>query len=620
LNHVPGQRGQRERFAHFDPRERKRVTAEKESFTHTDFPPPLPIERPMLFLPPQARFRIPLPLPLIAAAALFSSWVEEAGAWGSGHDDVMREVIERLPNELRNSLTPEMIEEAIHHQSHYPDNFDPFLPEDVGEATVIKLAAAGVTKRYDLHSERGIAEAFLMLVDALREENAAHTALWIAAYSHVIADMAASNHDPLVHTATYAWAEWKLKLPSGEHDFSQVRPLLDLAGSAHDPAGGEAAFVDAIERMALKDEGQEAAEILAEIMLYGQAGADFCGPRGARVLEGAAGWVDREDPAAREMLWKNLGELGAWAVVRTLRDIEIAERFAKSDQELALTPAIEDAHRENVARFLSERRLEDDALFAPLLSKIDDASEPATGIVFEPCWAMNGAMLGFASRVESAAIARSWKKAETPYITLDLRQILSGDIPSPERMPQLVVVGSSFNSYRSLKADPFDRSLESYLDAGGGVLWISGTGEPPAKSFASLRKAMHRESPKAKLPVSNDDFLGARLRLTDGAPNFFTIEHSAETKAGWQKPFSPWTFASEKETALRPLATLEAGGESFIVGVIDAERKRALLPIYAVTPYLFAGDDRIESPHEPSLDSASAAVLAAALKALTPTP
>ena len=63
----------------------------------------------MLFLPPQARFRIPLPLPLIAAAALFSSWVEEAGAWGSGHDDVMREVIERLPNELRNSLTPETV-------------------------------------------------------------------------------------------------------------------------------------------------------------------------------------------------------------------------------------------------------------------------------------------------------------------------------------------------------------------------------------------------------------------------------------------------------------------------------------------------------------------------------
>lgn len=283
-------------------------------------------------------------------------------------------------------------------------------------------------------------QAFLMLVDSLREENAAHTALWIAAYSHVIADMAACNHDPLVHTATYGWAEWQLKLPSGERDSSQLRPLLDLVGSARDPAGGKAAFVAAIERMRLPDEGREAADLLAEIMLYGQTGADFCGPRGVRVLEGAAGWVDRKDASAREMLWRNVGELGAWAVVRTLRDVEIARRVAKADRELVLTRAIEEAHRGNVARFLAERRLQDDALFAPLLRNIDDATEPATGIVFEPCWAMNGAMLGFASRVESAAIARSWQKARTNYITLDLRDTLSGGIPSPERMPRLVVV------------------------------------------------------------------------------------------------------------------------------------------------------------------------------------
>ncbi len=565
-------------------------------------------------------FLLPFPLWCAAGISLSATFLpRQVEAWGSGHDDVMREVIERLPADLRESFSAEMIEDAIRHQSHYPDNFDPFLPEDVGEAAVARLAAAGVTRRYDLHSERGIAQAFLQLVDALREKDPAHTALWIAAYSHVIADMAACNHDPLVHTATYGWAEWKVKLPSGERDFSHLRSLLDLAGSAHDPEGGQAAFEAAIERMRLEDSGQEPSEILAEIMLYGQAGADFCAPRGVRVLEGAAGWVDRQDSAAREMLWNNIGELGAWAVVRTLRDVAIARRFAESDRELSVTPEIEAAHRENVARFLAGRRLADDALFAPLIRPIEDAAEPVTGMIFEPCWAMNGAMFGFSSRVQSAAIARSWQREEMPYATLDLRDTLSEGFPSPESMPRLVIVASSFHSYHSLDAQALDRNLQAYLDAGGRVLWITGTGQPPAEAFAAFRKAMHRDEPKSKLPVPVGDFLDARIRLIGNDTDRYVVEHSPATRSGWQQPFAPWTFDIEENADLHPLAILETEGHSFLVGAIDADRRRAILPIYAVTPFLLAGEDRVETPHEPALDAPSASVLDAALDMLRPT-
>lgn len=545
---------------------------------------------------------------------------QKARAWGSGHDDVMREVIERLPADLRHSFTPEMIKKAIYHQSHYPDNFDPFLPKDVGAAAVSRLAEARVTRRYDLHSERGMAMAFLMLVEALKKGEPAHTALWIAAYSHVIADMAASNHDPLVHTATYGWADWKLKLPGGDNDYSTLKPLLDLAGAARDPAGGEVAFEEAIERLRLADRGQEPGELLSEIMLYGQSGADFCAPRGLRVLEGAAGWIDRKDPAAREMLWKNLGELGAWAVVRTLRDLEIARRYAESDQSIALTPEMEAAHRGNVARFLAGRKIGDDALFAPLLRDIDPEKGPVTGIVFEPCWAMNGAMLGFASRVQSAAIARSWQESGKPYATLDLREALADGFPAPVQMPQLVIVATSFHSYHSLKADAFDRHLRDYLDAGGRVLWIAGTSLPPAGAFDSFRTAMHRDDNGSKLPVPDPDFLCARVRLVGADRPVSTIARPAATKAGWQQPFCPWTFSLENRNDLRPLMTLEADGKSFLVGAIDAAGRRALLPVYAVTPYLFAGDEGPASPHEVSLDSISEAFLAGALEALVPAP
>lgn len=568
-------------------------------------------------------FRVSASLPsglALMAVTLTLLPAQKASAWGSGHNDVMREVIERLPADLRDSFTPEMIKEAIHHQSHYPDNFDPFLVEDVGDATVSLLAAAGVTRRYDLHSERGMAMAFLMLVEALKEEDAAHTALWISAYSHVIADMAACNHDPLVHTATYGWADWKLKLPGGENDYSKLRSLLDLAGAAHDPEGGEAAFEEAIERLHLADTGQEPGELLPEIMLYGQTGADFCAPRGVRALEGAAGWIDRQDAAAREMLWKNLGELGAWAVVRTLRDVEIARRYAQSDRQIELTPEIEAAHRENVARFLAGRKIEDDALFAPLLRDVDPKKGPVTGIVFEPCWAMNGAVLGFASRVQSAAIARSWQQTGRPYATFDLREALADGFPAPEQMPQLVIVATSFHSYHSLKADALDRHLQTYLEAGGRVLWVSGTTLPPAGAFASFRPVMRRDDDKSKLPVSDGDFLGAQVGLVGSDLPASVIAHPATTKAGWQQPFCPWTFSLENRNDLLPLVTLATDGSSQIVGAIDTARSRALLPVYAITPYLFLGEDGPDSPHVPSLGSVGEAFLEAALKALSSTP
>ncbi len=541
---------------------------------------------------------------------------QKACAWGSGHDDVMREVFERLPADLLDSFTPDMISQAIHHQSHYPDSFDPFLPKDVGAVTVARLAETGMTKRYDLHSERGMAITFLMLVDAFKREDAAHIALWIASYSHVIADMSACNHDPLVHTATYQWADWKLKLPGGENDYSKLRPLLDLAGTAQDHGGGEAAFEEAIQRLRLADTGQEPSELLCEIMLYGQTGADFCSPCGVRVLEGAAGWIDRQDIAAREMLWKNMGELGAWSVVRTLRDVEIAGRYAHSDRQIDLTPEIEATHRENVARFLAGRKIQDDALFAPLLRDIEAAKATATGIVFEPCWAMNGAMLGFASRVQYAAIVRTWQQTGKSYATVDLREALADGFPDPKQMPQLVVVGTSFQSYHSLKADAFNRHLQAYLDAGGRVLWFSGTSLPPAGAFASFRNVMHRDGANSKLPVSDGDFLGARVDFIGSRVPAPTIQRPAATHAGWHQPFCPWTFKLENQTELRPLVTLDTDATSLIVGAINAKGKLALLPVYTITPYLFAGDDGPKSPHEPTLDSIGEVFLEASLKAL----
>ena len=553
-------------------------------------------------------------IPFVIAIALLAL-PEIAFAWGSGHDDVTRAIIDRLPPELRSTFTPEIVKDAVHHASHYPDSFEPFQASEIGEAALARLTEARLKVRYDLHSERGAAMCFIMLVDAMREKHPGHTAHWIATLSHVIADMAACNHDPLVHTATYGWADWKLKLPGGA-DCSKLRSLLDLSGSAHDTAGGADAFNTAIDKQLIHDDQRDASKALAEVMLYGQTGAAYCSVRGVSILEGAAGWVDRQDLAARETLWQNIGELGAWAVVRTLRDVEVAARFAKADAQIELAPEVESAHMAEVDQVLRDRHIADEALFAPILHDLQPDQAPATGIVLEPSWAMNGAMLGFSSRVQSVAIARSLQQAGQSYATFDVRQILADGLPSPERLPQLVIVATSFHSYHSLKADVFDQRIADYLKRGGRVLSIMGNSQPAPKSFAAFTKAMQRKDAKDRLPVTDDAFLTSSVEVVGSGLPVLEIAHPAKTSAGWQQPFCSWIFDLAKSPALKPLITLKNGDQSLTVGAITTDSKAACIPIYALTPYLFKGSDTLKVAHEPALDSAAFDVLSALLKRL----
>src|SRR2546428_285164 len=97
-----------------------------------------------------------------------------------------------------------------------------------GRATLTRLAPYGIKTREGLHSDEGRAVAFLLLVDAFRERRYDRAALWIASLSHSTGDMAAANHDPLVHVYTYAYgAEYNLRLPCGV-PVKMMAPLLDL--------------------------------------------------------------------------------------------------------------------------------------------------------------------------------------------------------------------------------------------------------------------------------------------------------------------------------------------------------------------------------------------------------
>lgn len=553
---------------------------------------------------------------LLLSLALCALGARDAGAWGSGHDDVAKAVFVRLPEEVVKSLTPEILKRAIEHGSHYPDSFEPFDPAEIGEAAVIALNSDGLKKRYDLHLDHGRVSSFARLVDAFREDDPAHIAHWIASHSHVIADMAACNHDPLVHTATYGWGPWKVKLPH-HGDFSDVARFLDLSGTARDPEGGAAAFDEAIAQIPLEDDGRDLETQVVDLILYGQEGARFCSPRGVEILRGASGWVDRGDAGARAVLWRNISELGAWAVVRTLRDVAVARRFAGTSIQVTLEDAARARAEAAIDALLRERRLDEDALHAPILRDLQAGEQHPIGVVLEPTWDMNDAMLGFSSRVQSAAIARTLAGQNRSPATFDLRDLLEEGFPDPAAVPLMIVVATSFNSYRWMKADVLDGHLAGYLEKGGRVLWIGGTGSIPKRAFRDVVSVMVRED-KAKLPVPPGSFVGATLSARLPGDPSWPIANTPDTPAGWQRPHCPWRFENIGPAGLDPLLTLDAGAEPVVVGVISKDRRYALLPAYAVTPHLLDKETPVDSAHEPALDVPAAEILSGTIDLLQP--
>lgn len=557
----------------------------------------------------------------LLCSVLLVSVPAELSAWGPGHDDVMRAILKRLSPELRATFTTEIEDAAVLRSSHYPDSFDPFLPEDVGEEAVERLVNSGIKVRYGLHSERGIVASFIELMKALEAGNPKHTAHWIASYSHSVADMAACNHDPLIHTATYGWSDWDIELPSGKASFGSLSPLLDLAWSARNEAGGSAAFDSAVDGALLKDNKQGAADALVEMMLYGQTGAAYCNSRGVSILRGATGWIDSGDEAARAELWQKIGELGAWAVARTLRDLEIAQRFLREGVAPAITPDIETAYKMGVEKIIEDRVIEDEALFAPIYRDPAKTEAGAIGIVIEPTWAMNNAMLGYASRVASVSIARNLEDRGRVVATIDVREAMRSGFPEASHIPVIVLVATSFSNYHSLRTDDLDRQLTEYKDKGGKILWVGGRTLPPKKALGAFSEKIHRLDTKATLPVSDEEFLKSTVELVDESGKVkqgWKIVNRATTPAGWQRPYCAYEFYldTDSNSELQPLVYLHTGEQRRIVGAILQDRSAACVPIYALTPYLMEGSTRMQSPSEPTLDKTSEAILDAILERL----
>lgn len=523
-------------------------------------------------------------------------------AWGPGHDDVAREIHLRLPDWLRQRLDPALVKRFIGEFSHFPDSFAALDPLLVGEAGVARLAAKGVAKRYDLHGDRGRAAGFIELVHALREDDAARTAFWVAALSHSTADMAACNHDPLVCQVVCDWAPERRLCDRNGVALQQVLPLLDL-GCLRTPED-RTALTAAIATQALADGGEDGQAHLQTVMGYGLEGSAWCASRGHAVLAGALGRL-AGDAAATARHRRALAELGAWAVVRTLRDLAVAERLARAGTVPVLDQAALEAAGARFDAGTRARRLADEPLFAPLLRPL--AGPVRVGVVLEPTWRMEQAVLGFGDRVLAAALCRTLAAGGTAYATIDVRNLLTAGAPDPARVPLLAVSASGIGSVGWMKKQDLLRAVAAYRAAGGRVLWIGGRADPPDE-LGPCAAGATRADTRAALPVDNDFMVGATLGLADGRT--WTCRRRPLAREGWQKAACPWWFAASGAEAL---LTLNAEGARRTVGTLAAGA--AWLPAWALAPGIFTADETIDTM-EPHLDQAGAAILAATIARL----
>lgn len=536
-----------------------------------------------------------------------------AWAWGPGHEDIQKGILAHLSGGFQ-GLDRAFQDDLVRVVSHYPDSFEPFEAARIGDASLARLAGWGIHKRYDLHSPKGRAAAFLEMTRALREGERERANFWLAAFAHSVADMAAVNHDPLVHVATYGWGDRKQELflsGSAKTPVSKAVRWLDLAATARDQEGVKV-FQKKVEEARRADDGSSLDARLLEIMLYGYTGAEYAAPRGLPILEAAFHIAQGEAPE-KSGLFAPMSEVGSWAVARALRDARSAERFAASPEVvLEISDALLRKYDQAVEVHLRASRLLDSALFQLPASRQAATDVAAIGIVVEPTWEMNAAFLGFAQRVHAVEIANALFRERRPFRLLDVRVLLQESTPNPKLLPVLILPVAGPSSLGWMKAGDLAQRLHAYSAAGGRILWVGGR-PPLADVFPELSGAMRASSDKSwPLPVA--EMQGARLELLGGAS--WPLMRPLETAAGWQRPKCPYVFDAEQlldHPDLTPVVNLvPKDGPALTVGIAWPRQhpQVVFLPTYALDPFLFSPQGELPaSPAEISLSESGMALL-----------
>ncbi len=552
--------------------------------------------------------------PLLPTIVLLFTIPFAASAWGPGHDDIQKAILDRLPASLTQGLDPTYIDALIRQYSHYPDSFEPFDTSLIGTASLQRLAGHNITKRYDLHHDRNRAVAFLELVHAIRENDNKRANFWIACLAHSAADMAAINHDPMTHVVYYLWGKEKQVIKTPKGGFPGYLDIHDVASAPL----GQRIFGERIEALRVKDSGKGLSQVLAEVMFYGHEGAHFLATRGFGILETATAYSDSRNDALLPELFSSMSDLGAWAVVRILRDVEAAVRIAGSTVSLEVSSEAADLYKQKVDRHLRDRTL-DDGMYASIHTFQAKQQEKAIGILAEPSWRMNDGLLGFTERVLSFQIANTLRGNSMSFRLFNVVTVLTEGFPDPKTTPVMILpIRQADKSYHWMNLRELAAPLKAYLASGGKIIWIGG--DPPSEEVLPQLARSMIQSGEKEWPLPEMDKTALVLHNTSET---WALTGELKPKVGWQTISCPYIFEKEKMKQYKaaPFLSLESySGNTTTIGAMWPLENHSFifLPGYALIPFLWTSEAALPVPmRDASLDEAGTRILKLALNHLS---
>ena len=537
-------------------------------------------------------------------------------AWGSGHYEVNRIALDRLPVEMKALLSPDNRKDFVK-DAKVPDDFTPWSEYEKKKGKVITpndlatLSKYKIKTPYALHSATGQAVNYVLLYRALKDRDGDRIAFWGACLAHTLADEVACNHDPLIHYLSYAFkGGYGMKFGKAG--------MLDFGELCRTPEG-DALAVKALNAVPLLLLGDDPQEVLVEIMLHGLKANRFMTERS--IIIASAFDPDAGDGALADSQFA-MAELGAFGVRAWLEVITTAWALINESKPVpVLTPEILANYKARHTKFVTARPLKADALYAPWLKLQAETGVPAVGVVVEPSTTMNRGGLSFGGRFLASAILRELHKSKIPFRVIDAREP-EQDLDAGSTSMVILCSGKFHN-------DELVRALKSYTNAGGHLLLIGGEHRG---LLGPLSQALIKADP-ATLPVTsgygqkNLEFIDRiRVRFSGSLVEEIGMEalpfiHNPDTKAGWQKPKCPYRLKEDFGADIEPLAKIELDGENQIVAAVyrpDGNACFVFIPEYLIAPYLLTDEPEFSNPAQPQLDRIGSKVLLTALHLLLP--
>ena len=544
----------------------------------------------------------------VCSLFVFAAFCPIVHGWGGGHDVVGKAVAERLPEPWKSRLADQNLTRFLA-DNHYPDSGLPLEEERWGEENIKWLRDRGIQTHYDFHKAVNRAHAFELLVRTIRAKDDERTFLLLAVLAHSISDQTSCNHDPLVHLVTYGWTPdglnlcRSLPLDAGwlrQYDWS--REIFESTLESFDGSDASAAPNDIFCRL-INDEWE------------GTRGFS----EGVRIIEAASRFSESpEDRAAGESLAKSLSILAAWGVERTVKTFNAAVRFAQTGEKVESDEkTIQPACRRFAEEFAANRPLSDDPWAVPFLPK--NGVSPRVGILYDPTGKFGDGFFSFLDRILTCMIAGTLQKTDDAAL-VDLRRF-NREGADAAKTKILIVCANTCHSWLDLSTRDFYGKLGLFQRSGGKIVWIGMT--PPRELAPEIvdRLQFGRDKQgycKPAYPVPMDTLMESRVALTGEQGESWPFVRKPVGSAGWFWFGGRAYMTAPAAPEIRPLLELRSPDAARIVGFASPAKdpRFAMLPTYALVPYILTDETPQLSPLKLCLDSAGETILLECLKAL----